>query len=139
MNPSVRRRGQRHPARLRVLAWLLVFGMLWAIATPRVGLALAASDSGWMEVCTGHGVRTIRVDGAAGHAIPATDGQAPAGEHCPWCLSHAKPAAPPPHDDGLRALVCVARQPAATRTGDAPPASAWRPALPRAPPLTTVA
>lgn len=132
------RHERRHRPGTRAWALLLVLAMLLGIVGPRMGQALSRADGGWMEVCTGHGIQAVWVDDESRASDSRSGTPGWESGHCPWCLAQAKPAAPPPLHAWL-AAPAAAHPPSAIRhVGPRFSMLAWRPSLPRAPPLTIV-
>jgi len=115
----------------RPIAWLLVVALLVATLAPWAATARAAAAGlpGLHDLCL-----------ADGSSLPAPSDapDAPsASGHCPLCVLHASPGAPPP---ALEPVLRVPPMPAARATPDTLPparetAARWRVSPPRAPPL----
>jgi len=126
--------------RRRALVWLAL-GLLWLAALlPTLSHSVLAQPlrEGWVEVCSGSGMVWVRADWEAPLADPAHENAA-AAPACDWCLKHPNPQAlghalAPMWLSATGHAAPVAAS--AQRIGHAPQ---WWPALPRAPPLHTLA
>lgn len=117
-------------ARFAALAWLAVFALTLLPSLTRV--VNAATQGGWVEVCSAQGMRWVAPDGTVSERGPA--GQIAAhGEHCPLCGAGA---AAPPIAAAASALPPLGETFVAPLFLHAPrPLFAWSSAQPRAPPL----
>jgi hypothetical protein len=112
------------------LAWLALFALTLLPSLTRV--ANAATQGGWVEVCSAQGMRWVAPDGTLSERGPAGQ-SASHGEHCPLCGSGAiasptavvVPALPRFKDVFIAPLFLHAPR----------PLFAWSSAQPRAPPL----
>jgi hypothetical protein len=130
-----------HRAARRVTAWIAGLAILLGALAPAVTHALQAGGrDGWVEVCTAQGPRWVRAGGDGDGTLHDTEPPAPATgiahEHCAFCwLTTSQPVLPgaPP---------AALPDAAAPRVGGMPiahlvrAANAWRPAQPRAPPVS---
>jgi Protein of unknown function (DUF2946) len=115
---------------LAVLAWLALFALTLLPSLMRV--ANAATQSGWVEICSAQGMRWVAPDGTLSERGPGGQGAAH-GEQCPLCCGAGAAALP---------AVTGTPRPAAVAAGfvaplflHAPrPLLAWSFAQPRAPP-----
>lgn len=114
----------------RRLAWLLVVALLVATIAPwaTAGRAATGGAPGLHDLCL--------TEGSTGPAGPeAPTGHASAG-HCPLCVLHAAPAAPPPSAEAVLRVPAAPELRATVAT--VPPARGtvvpWDTSPPRAPP-----
>ncbi|MCL4747206.1 MAG: DUF2946 family protein [Burkholderiaceae bacterium] len=123
------------------VAWFAIVTTLLSALAPSVSQAMVAAAAGapWArvlgEICTIGGLvqAPIVASEPASEPRPATRGPIHF-EHCPYCLSHAGGAAPPPEPSLDFAIPGAALPPPpdSSRTSLARPR--WRAALARAPP-----
>lgn len=117
------------PSRHR-LAWLLVVALLVATIAPwtMAARAAAAGAPGLHDLCL--------TDGSTAPASPDAPAGPGGGGHCPLCVLHATPGAPPPASTPVLRVPPAAAARATAET--VPPARGtvvpWGSAPPRAPP-----
>jgi Protein of unknown function (DUF2946) len=115
---------------LAALAWLAVFALTLLPSLTRV--VNAATQRGWVEVCSVQGMRWVAPDGTVSERGPGGQG-ASHGEHCPLCGGGAAALSTAAAKMVLATFEAHAVAPlflAAPR-----PLFAWSSAQPRAPPL----
>jgi Protein of unknown function (DUF2946) len=115
---------------LAVLAWLALFALTLLPSLARV--VNAATQSGWVEICSAQGMRWVAPDGTLFERGPG--GQSAAhGEQCPLC-GGAGATALPITTVMLRPAAVAARFVAPLFLHAPRPLFAWSSAQPRAPP-----
>ncbi|WP_029462760.1 DUF2946 family protein [Serpentinimonas barnesii] len=122
------------------LIWLAC-ALLWLAALlPTLSQSVLAQPlrEGWVEVCSGSGMVWVRADWEAPRPNP-THENAAAAPACDWCLKHPTPPALGPTPALVWLNAAGHSAPAAAGAQRIGHTTQWWPALPRAPPLHTLA
>jgi hypothetical protein len=115
---------------LAALAWLALFALTLLPSLKRV--VDAATQRGWVEVCSVRGMRWVAPDGTLSERGPGGQGVSH-GKHCPLCGSAA--AALPTAAAQMVLVAFEVRAVARLFLAAPRPLFAWSSAQPRAPPL----
>ena len=126
--------------RKRFGAWMAILAMLAASLAPTVSHALSAqrgAPSGWTDICTVAGAKTLKSVGLGQpqNSAPGEGGVA-ANLDCAYCLLHSGNLAPPPSPAvAVPAMSAAVHMPALFYRSPRP-LFAWATAHPRAPPAS---